>query len=84
MPPGEEALPEAEEDVAEEVVEETAETVVEPLAALPHEAGSERCSLANHHDGHGHCIRCLHCKVKVRPQHMGQPCPARNGESHVG
>jgi hypothetical protein len=46
-------------------------------AVLTHEPSGEVCRIADHRDGHGPCQRCRHCRVKIRPQHMDYPCPAR-------
>lgn len=45
-------------------------------AGLTHEPSGEVCKV-QHDDGFGPCQRCLHCKAKIRPQNMGELCPAR-------
>jgi hypothetical protein len=82
--PGLPETPEAQTAAEEAQVEEAAtppeEAEVSPAPetiVLTHEPSGEVCRIANHSDGHGHCQRCRHCRVKIRPQHMDEPCPAR-------
>jgi hypothetical protein len=51
-----------------------------PKPTLTHEPSGEACTLThvpNPPDPGGPCIRCRHCKVKLRPHQFREPCPAR-------
>lgn len=48
------------------------------LSDLSHEPSGELCTLVNHNDGDPRpCEICRHCKHKLRPRQLPQPCPAR-------
>jgi len=60
------------------------EEIEEAENALPHEPSSYLC-LVHHVDAPGNtlpqCERCRHCKQWIRPENMGDSCPARNAEA---